>query len=152
MNTLFAYGRLSSVSIQSSSPIACSLAGEDHKIQTFYFPIFLYQNVSSVSLIHSDGASLRIDDNQLIRLFKELPVEEVYDYLTSLCPIEIQRKYPGNHINWWNQDKMFKMLRSAGFTKIFRSGFGQSFSAVLRDTSLFDNTEPAISLYVEAIK
>jgi len=44
------------------------------------------------------------------------------------------------------------MLRKAGFSKIFLSGYGQSFSPVLRNTDLFDNTHPEISLYVEAIK
>jgi hypothetical protein len=44
------------------------------------------------------------------------------------------------------------MLRESGFTEIYRSGYGQSFSPVMRDVDLFDNTHPKISLYMEAIK
>ncbi len=78
--------------------------------------------------------------------------EQALNYCTSKCPIDIQKKYPGHHCNWWNKDKMFRMLKKAGFKNIFLSGYGQSFSPVLRNTQLFDKTHPKISLYVEAIK
>jgi ubiquinone/menaquinone biosynthesis C-methylase UbiE len=112
--------------------------------------IFLLQFASSASMVHSDGASERISDEKLRNLFEELPFEAVLDYCTKLCPIEIQRKYPGNHINWWNKDKMFNMLEKSGFKNIYLSGYGQSFCSILRDTTLFDKTYPAVSLYIEA--
>lgn len=44
------------------------------------------------------------------------------------------------------------MLEIAWFKKIFKSGWGQSFSPLMRDTFLFDKTHPKISLYMEAVK
>ena len=67
-------------------------------------------------------------------------------------PIEIQRKYPGNHMNWWNKAKAMAMLRQAGFAEVYPSGYGQSYSPVLRNVALFDNTYTPVSLYVEARK
>jgi len=114
--------------------------------------IFLAHFATSVSTLHIDGAKERIDDNELNRIFNEMDYEEALNYCCSKCPVEIQRKYPGNHMNWWNKKKMFSMLEKAGFTKIYLSGYGQSFCPVLRDVVSFDNTHPKISLYVEAIK
>lgn len=114
--------------------------------------LFLLYFAASVSTLHSDGAPERISDEELDRLFSEREYEEALNYCTSRCPLEIQKKYPGNHINWWNKDKIFRMLKKAGFDKIYLSGYGQSFSPVLRNTRYFDNTHPKISLYVEAIK
>jgi len=55
-------------------------------------------------------------------------------------------------MNWWNKKKAFRMLREAGFEKIYSSAYGQSFSPVLRNTALFDHTGPKVSLYIEAVK
>lgn len=114
--------------------------------------IFLAQFATSVSTLHGDGAKERIDDTELFRIFKEMDYEEALNYCCSKCPLEIQRIYPGNHINWWNETKIFSMLKKAGFTRIYLSGYGQSFCPILRDVRFFDNTHPKISIYVEAIK
>ncbi|UCG89591.1 MAG: methyltransferase domain-containing protein [Candidatus Heimdallarchaeota archaeon] len=114
--------------------------------------IFLWHFASSVSLLHNDGAPERINDEKLDEIFQELDYEEALDYCTSKCSLEVQRKYPGNHINWWNKNKLFQMLSIAGFKNIYLSGYGQSKAPVLRNTMLFDTTHPKISLYVEAIK
>ncbi len=114
--------------------------------------IFLAHFATSVSTLHSDGAPERINDVELDALFSKMKYEDALDYCISRCPVEIQKKYPGNHMNWWNFKKISSMLKKAGFTKIYLSGFGQSFCPILRDVMLFDNTHPKISLYVEAIK
>lgn len=114
--------------------------------------IFLTHFASSVSTLHNDGAPNRIDDDELNTLFGKLHYEDALDYCISKCPLEIQKKYPGNHMNWWNFNKMSSMLNKAGFTKVYLSAHGQSYCPILRDTTLFDNTHPKISLYVEAIK
>lgn len=56
------------------------------------------------------------------------------------------------HVNWFNPEKIARMLKSAGFRSIIPSAYGQSISAVLRDTRYFDNTNPLVSWYVDAIK
>lgn len=114
--------------------------------------IFLSHFAGSVSTLHSDGAANRIDDAELSALFEKLGFEGALDYCASRCPEEIQKKYPGNHMNWWSFDKMSRMLKEAGFSKIYLSGYGQSACPVLRNTAYFDSTHPKISLYVEAMK
>ena len=66
--------------------------------------------------------------------------------------MEIQAKYPGNHVNWWNRDKVTRMLRQCPFDQISLSGYAQSVAPVLRNTRYFDKTRPEMSIYVECIK
>jgi SAM-dependent methyltransferase len=114
--------------------------------------IFLWTFAASASTLHNDGSPERITDRQLDALFREKPYEEALNYCTSKCLLEVQHKYPGNHINWWNRDKTMRMLQEAGFSDVRLSAYGQSFCPVLRDTLLFDSTHPRVSLYVEAVK
>lgn len=114
--------------------------------------IFLWHFASSASTLHADGSPKRITDEELDRIFREMEYQEALNYCISKCSLEVQKKYPGNHINWWNKNKLFRMLRNASFDNISLSGYGQSFSPVLRNTLIFDNTHPKISLYVEAVK
>jgi hypothetical protein len=114
--------------------------------------LFLWQFATSASVLHRDGAPQRIDDEDMKRLFTGEDDDKALDACISRCPLDIQRKYPGNHINWWSYDKMRAMMASAGFGEVCRSGYAQSRSWAMRDTELFDNTHPPISLYVEAVK
>jgi predicted SAM-dependent methyltransferase len=118
--------------------------------------LFLYHFSACVSTIHADGASQRIHDEDFDWIFSNYEYEAALNYCVQKCPLEqrleIQNKYPGNHINWWNKDKTEQMLRKAGFTNVYLSGFGQSASPVLRNIQFFDSTHPKISLYMEAIK
>ena len=114
--------------------------------------IFLYHFAGNTSTLHADGAKNRISDEEFKKVFSEKPFEEALNYCTAKCDLEIQAKYPGNHINWWNAEKMTRMLRIAGFKNIYISGHGQSFCPVMRNTYFFDTTHPKISLYMEAVK
>ena len=114
--------------------------------------IFLYHFAGNVSTLHGAGAKTRISDEELKKLFAERSLEDALNYCTSRCDLKIQSKYPGNHINWWNPEKMTKMFKEAGFENINISGYGQSFSPAMRNITLFDTTHPKISLYMEAIK
>jgi len=114
--------------------------------------VFLSHFATSMSSLHRDGAADRISDAELASIFEELGKEGGLDHCISRCPLEIQRKFPGNHINWWNFEKLARMLKAAGFEDVYESGFGQSFAPPMRDTSQFDNTHPKISIYVEARK
>ncbi len=78
--------------------------------------------------------------------------EDALNYCTAKCSSELQKQVPGNHINWWNKAKLIQMLQTAGFGKVYGSGYGQSSCPVLRDTIMFDDTHPKRSLYVEAEK
>lgn len=114
--------------------------------------IFLYHFAGNASELHGDGVEERISDIELRNVFSTKSLEEALNYCTSKCDFKIQSKYPGNHINWWNPEKMKRMFEVSGFKNIFISGYRQSYSPVMRDASLFDNTHPKISLYMEAVK
>ncbi len=88
--------------------------------------------------------------HEIRKIVDELGFEGALDFFTSKC--EFDPKRPGNHISWWTHTKVIQFLKDAGFSTIYRSGFGQSASPVLRNTMLFDSTHPQISIYVEAIK
>ena len=113
--------------------------------------LFLFAFASYVSTL-VDNTLDKISDEKLDNIFEKMRYEDALNYCTSRCPIELQRKYTGFHMNWWNIKKETKMLKKAGFNEIYLSGYGQSFSPALRDTRYFDDRYPTISLYVEAIK
>lgn len=114
--------------------------------------LFLWHIAASTSHLHPDGSHKQFTDYELKKLFSEFSYEDALDYITSHCPLDIQKKYPGNHINWFNPKKIKKMLNKAGFNNIHRSGYAQSFCPPLRNTYYFDNTKPHFSLYMEAFK
>lgn len=114
--------------------------------------LFLQRFATASSILHADGIKETINDLELRRIFKELTYEEALNYCCNKCPIDIQKKYPGNHTNWWNRNKVIRLLKEAGFENVSVSGYGQSQTPVLRNTNLFDSTHPKISLYIEAKK
>jgi predicted SAM-dependent methyltransferase len=113
---------------------------------------FLWWFASNASELHPDGASVRISDQDFRKVFKELSFEEAMNYCTSKCSLVVQKKYRENHINWFNADKLLRMLKDAGFTNSYRSGFGQSRCPILREVSLLEARQPEIGLFVEAVK
>ncbi len=114
--------------------------------------IFLYHFAAQVSELHMDETIPKISDKELEGLFATLEYEEALTHCTSRCSLDIQNKNPGNHINWWNEKKTTQMLKKTGFEDIYSSRFGQSVSPVLRNTNIFDCTQPKISFYIEARK
>ena len=93
-----------------------------------------------------------MSDSDVDRVFSEMPYEAALDYCVSLASLEVQRKYPGNHINWWNPANLTRELKAAGFSQVIQSGYGQSVCPVLRNTDYFDRTHPKLSLYFDAVK
>lgn len=112
--------------------------------------LFLWFFATHASELHADGAPSRVSDEQLRRWFEESPFTEVLDRCTALCDPSKQGRYPGNHINWYNPEKLLSAMRRAGFSTAVQSGYGQSAAPVLREVSQFDNTHPKMSLYAEA--
>jgi SAM-dependent methyltransferase len=113
--------------------------------------IFLENFAAFASELHIEGPE-KISDSELHRIFDEMSYVDALNYCISKCPVELQKLDPGNHINWFNKEKLFRMLKQAGFEKIHHSAYGQSFSPVMRNLKYFDATLPKVSLYVEAIK
>ncbi len=113
--------------------------------------VFLYAFASQLCELISDPRCLTISDSEFDDIFN-LPYEDALNHIISKCKLEVQKDYPGHHINWWNGKKLIAMLHEAGFEDAYLSAYGQSLCPVLRNTSLFDSTHPQLSLYVEARK
>lgn len=113
--------------------------------------IFLHHYASQICDINIDGsASRKYTDQEIIDVFADHPDVQTLDYFTRQC--NFNPDHPGNHMNWWTEDKVCSFLAEAGFSDVYRSGWGQSVFRPLRNTSLFDSTHPRISLFVEATK
>jgi len=113
--------------------------------------IFLCHFASQLSEISIDDSPLKkYSDSEIKEIFKNNPNVQALDFFTRQC--KFNSDYPGSHINWWTHKKVISLLQKVGFSDPYISGWGQSVFPPLRDTNLFDNTHPKISLYVEAIK
>ncbi|MBT4352358.1 hypothetical protein HOD20_07530 [archaeon] len=111
--------------------------------------LFLYSFASQLSTIYNKKG---INDDKIKKIFSNKNYIDSLNKLIEKCDIQIQRKNPGHHINWWNEEKLIKMLKEAGFSETYRSGYGQSRCPALRDTNYFDVSNTNLSLYIEAIK
>ena len=106
-------------------------------------PKSIFSNTKSKIKYTSNEIELLVNNNLTSR-------EQLYDYLTNDIPFDIDS--PGNHLCWWNFEKLKKFLEDSGFKTIIKSGFGQSSSYFMRDLNYFDLTYPQISVYIEAFK
>jgi SAM-dependent methyltransferase len=92
----------------------------------------------------------KVSDAEFDAAFRAMSDEDALNMFSHRCTIEAQRQAPGYHINWWTEEKATRMLREAGFERVWRSGYGQSCSPAMRDVNLFDKQDPKVSLYIEA--
>lgn len=95
-------------------------------------------------------SKVKFSEREILEAIDERGFPAVLNYFCGLC--EFQSDRPGNHISWWTHDKIFEFLKAAGFSTMYRSGFRQSASPLLRNSPLFDSTHPQMSIYVEAIR
>lgn len=126
--------------------------GLDKEMNASIQQLFLSRFATTASTLHPDKSTIKIENAEVDRVFNQMEYEDALNFCTSKCSLQVQRKYPGGHINWWNKKKLFKMIENAGFDNIYMSDYGQSYSPVLRNTDFFDNTHPKLSIYVEARK
>lgn len=112
--------------------------------------IFQYYFSATTSPLTKYDTKRKFSDEELIAIFVERSYSDALTYICSHCYFDPDKT--GYHINWVNAEKVVSMLREAGFSDIYVSAFGQSYSPVLRDIMLFDNTVPEWSCYVEAFK
>jgi len=116
--------------------------------------IFLREIATQISTANNDGLPIeKVSAKEVRETFDRLPLEDALNSFTRR--IEYKRWYktaPGNHVNWWTYEKMFRFLQAANFTRYYRSGKGQSECPVMRRVPLFDSSAWPLSLYVEAQK
>ncbi|CAK9073414.1 Streptogramin A acetyltransferase (Virginiamycin acetyltransferase D) (Vat(D)) [Durusdinium trenchii] len=72
--------------------------------------LFLWRVATSTSVNHVDGSAERISDEELDQVLETMTLSDALDYCVSKCDLEVQRKYPGNHVNWWTFDKFKPMF------------------------------------------
>ena len=104
----------------------------------------------------------KLADNDLVpsdKKFKELEIlsliekkgfPDVLDWFESQDFFSPDN--PECHVSWWNHNRLKSAIEESGFDNVYRSGFWQSVSPVMRRTPLFDTTHPTMSIYVEAVK
>lgn len=110
---------------------------------------FFIRDIATSRLRFCKGVkTIQLDEAKA--LFNTLNYEDFLNSIVSECNFDPSD--PGRHINWWDEVKITNFLKEAGFKNIYRSRFGQSRFSPLRNTKLFDKTQPEISLYIEAIK
>jgi predicted SAM-dependent methyltransferase len=112
----------------------------------------LWTFASNASTLHPDGAPERVTDRELQEKLRELDLEAALNYCTAKVSIEVQRRYPENHINWFSAKKLERMMRAAGFQSVYQSAVGQSNCPILQDVKLLEARRPEIALYMEATR
>jgi predicted SAM-dependent methyltransferase len=113
---------------------------------------FLDHFATALTKAHPYKNCKKYSDEEVRYIISNLPKEKALDFFISKLPKEIQNKYTGDHINWFNFMKIRKMLEKAKFNDIYESKYSQSICPLLRDTQLFDTTCPELSVYVECQK
>jgi len=107
-------------------------------------------HVASQLAPNNRSSSRKFAAAEIREILAAMSKEAALDYFTGLCEFDPAR--PGNHVSWWNYDKIAGLMRASGFTTVYRSGHGQSASPLMRNSRLFDSTHPQMSVYVEAVR
>lgn len=126
--------------------------GKNQKLHVTAEQIFLDTFAGPLSVFHRENDVPKVGDGEFRELHRKLNRTEFLNALCQRIPDEIVRKYPKEHKTWLSVEKLISMLRAAGFSKAYRSAYGQSCSPMMRNTDYFDFRHPNISLYVEAGK
>jgi hypothetical protein len=69
-----------------------------------------------------------------------------------LAGADFAKKNPSQHINYWTEEKLRRMLTEAGFRLVLRSSYGQCVLPLMRNKAHFDRTRPNESIWVDAIR
>jgi hypothetical protein len=112
---------------------------------------FLDHFASALTTTHPNCRT-NLTDADVRNLFGSQPKEAALNQIINQIPLEMRQGHPGDHVNWFNSEKIEKMLKDSQFLDVYESRFGQSNCAILRNTRLFDYTCPGLSLYVECRK
>ncbi|WP_373840306.1 methyltransferase domain-containing protein [Methanospirillum sp.] len=113
---------------------------------------FLSHFAAQLSFMYDGPVENKISDEEFDNIFSNNCLNDALNILIKKIDLTFHSQTPGYHINWFTYEKIERMLTTAGFSLVYRSGWGQSLNPVLQNTSIFDITHPKISLYVEAVK
>ena len=110
---------------------------------------FVIENCSL--LVREENSTFLKPDECVEFLWSDDDVYKTLDRASELSDRSLNEKVAA-HVNWFNPEKISRMLKQAGFSDVHLSSYGQSICPVLRDTRYFDNTSPLVSWYIDAIK
>jgi predicted SAM-dependent methyltransferase len=114
--------------------------------------IFITHFAANASTLHIVENPDKIEDNEFKSMLQSHKVEDVLDFCTSRCKLDIQKEFRTNHINWWNHNKVIHALKRAGFKDAYIVAPHQSTARVLRKATHFDKLWNNLALFVEAVK
>lgn len=80
--------------------------------------------------------------------FASLKRDKFFEFLCR--DLQFDPSHAGDHINWWNFDKVKRFLEKARFGFVMPSSCLASSFAPMKEWPHFDSTRPMMSLYVEA--
>jgi SAM-dependent methyltransferase len=98
----------------------------------------------------------KINKDRFIEILNEYGKYGLFEYFRKLSEEyydTFSRHLTGFHVNWWNEHKIVYFLFEAGFEKVFTMDNTSShFNEISNNVEEFSNSEPEISVYLEAIK
>lgn len=113
---------------------------------------FLEHFATALTLEHPETKCQKFTDDQIRAVFSRYSKEEALAYFISQISSEPIASYPEHHVNWFNVNKLQRILKEVGFKQVYESRYGQSKCALMRNTQLFDFTAPGLSFYMECQK
>lgn len=114
-----------------------SLKGK--KLEDFLFKVFASHFIGKMSSEQVKKDFNSMDKNSFLNKYIEL-IQDSW-----------QKEKPGMHRNWFNFEKLNKLLKEIGFSQIIRSYYRQSIFTEFCNED-FDKSFPRISIFVDAIK
>lgn len=120
------------------------------KDETFFHSWMCRDNISlsEAFLVLVGHPRSPLDEQEFEQNLSRMPKEEFLDWCKA--GLEYDLKRTGEHINWFNFDKLARMLGEAGFQHVRRSAAQQSIFSEARGPG-FD-TRPWYSVHVECLK
>ncbi|QFT70468.1 Methyltransferase domain protein [Labrenzia sp. THAF35] len=104
-----------------------------------------------VSLLNNKENPTYLKGKRAVDFLESFPTRfDAFNEASLLSSREVN-KVVGGHVNWFNFEKVTKMLKETGFKEVRRSGYLQSYLPILRDQNNFDKTDPEMSLFIDAI-
>ncbi|QDH64225.1 MULTISPECIES: class I SAM-dependent methyltransferase [Pseudomonas fluorescens group] len=98
------------------------------------------------------ASKIKLSDREIREIFLNLPKAEAFDSIIGQIPKDIQKDHYGDHINWFDSEKVTRMLKASNFSEVYESKYLQSRCPILRNKALFDSTCPELSMYIECRK
>ncbi|MFB6320143.1 methyltransferase domain-containing protein [Saccharicrinis sp. FJH54] len=123
----------------------------DNMVTASLEQLFISHFAANASIWHGGGNPNQITDHELREMAAKLSKDELFEFCTTRCSLEIQKQHRNNHINWWTHQKIKAKLHTAGFNEVYFTIPHQSSAAVLKNNRYFDNWND-VAFFVEAIK